>query len=120
MDHRIEAVKGLFVLIPVSIGMRGNIFGALAARLGTSMHTGLFEVSADRRGMLFQNVYAATLLTIATSATMGLLARGIAALLGVETVPVWDLVVIAMVGGLLSSIVVLTVTVYVSVRSALP
>src|SRR5918992_55322 len=30
MDGRIEAVAGLFVLIPVSIRMRGNIFGAIA------------------------------------------------------------------------------------------
>ena len=73
MDGRIADIEGLFVLIPVSIGMRGNIFGALAARLGTSIHSGLFEVSNDRNGILFQNVYAATLLTIGTSVTMGML-----------------------------------------------
>ena len=39
MDHRIEEISGLFILIPVSIGMRGNIFGALSARLGTSIVT---------------------------------------------------------------------------------
>src|ERR687896_2117337 len=47
MHPRIDAVTGLFVLIPVSIGMRGYIFGALAARPGTSIHTGLFAVSGD-------------------------------------------------------------------------
>src|SRR5688500_4960707 len=36
MSVRIEAVDGLLILIPVSIGMRGSIFGGLAARLGTS------------------------------------------------------------------------------------
>lgn len=117
MDGRIAAVQGLFVLIPVSIGMRGNIFGGLAARLGTSIHSGLFEVSRDKGGLLYQNVYAATLLTIGTSVTMGVLARAIAGLLDVETVSMWDFVVIALVGGLLSSAVVLAVTIVLSIQS---
>ncbi len=117
MSTRINAVDGLFVLIPVSIGMRGNIFGALAARLGTSIHSGLFEVSRDRDGLLYQNVYAATLLTIGTSVAMGVLARSIAGLLDVDTVSVWDLIVVALVGGLLSSVVVLVTTMYISITS---
>ena len=117
MSDRINAVDGLFVLIPVSIGMRGNIFGGLAARLGTSIHSGLFEVSRDREGLLYQNVYAATLLTIGTAVAMGVLARAIAGLLDVDTVPVWDLIVVALVGGLLSSAVVLVATMYISITS---
>jgi mgtE-like transporter len=117
MDDRIDAIEGLFVLIPVSIGMRGNIFGGLAARLGTAIHAGLFEVSSERTGTLYQNVYAATLLTVVTSVTMGLLARAIAALLGLDTVSALDLVAIALVGGVLSSAVVLAVTVYLSITA---
>ena len=117
MDSRMEEIDGLFVLIPVSIGMRGNIFGALAARLGTSIHLGLFDVSRDRSGTLFQNIYAAILLTLGTSVAMGLLARAIAGLLRIDTVPVWDLILIALVGGLLSSAIVLAVTVVLSIAS---
>ena len=117
MDHRIEAVEGLFILIPVSIGMRGNIFGALAARLGTSIHSGLFEVSGDRSGVLYQNAYSAVLLSFATSAAMGALARGVAALLGIASVSLLDLVLVAVTAGVISSAVVLAVTIYVSVTS---
>ncbi len=117
MDHRIEQVNGLLILIPVSVGMRGNIFGALAARLGTSIHSGLFEVTRARGGLLSQNIEAAALLTVATSVTMGLLGRGIAGLLGIPTVPLWDLIVVALLGGLLSSAIVLAVTIYLSVTS---
>jgi mgtE-like transporter len=117
MDHRIEEVDGLFILIPVSIGMRGNIFGALAARLGTSIHSGLFEVSFDRAGLLFQNLYAAVLLTATTSVAMGLLARSVASLLGIDTISVWLLITVAFVGGIISSAVVLAVTIYLSVVS---
>ncbi|CAN5585286.1 magnesium transporter [soil metagenome] len=117
MGNRIEVIEGLFVLIPVSIGMRGNIFGALAARLGTAILSGLFEVSKDRSSILSQNVYASILLTIGTAVTMGVLARATAGLLGVDTVSVWDFIVISLVGGLLSSIVVLAVTIYLSIQS---
>jgi mgtE-like transporter len=117
MEGRIEAVEGLFILIPASIGMRGNIFGAMAARLGTLIHSGLFEVSFDRRGPLYHNIHATTLLTIATSVTMGLLARSIAALLGLSTVSVLDLTVVALVGGVLSSAIVLGFSVYLSALS---
>jgi mgtE-like transporter len=117
MDHRIRDVEGLFVLIPVSIGMRGNIFGALAARFGTSIHSGLFEVNWDRDGVLYQNVYGAALLTLVTSVTMALIARGVAGLIGLETVSALDFVVVALVGGVLSSTVVLAVTIYISIAS---
>ncbi len=116
-DHRIGAIEGLFVLIPVSIGMRGNIFGALAARLGTSIHSGLFEGTTERGGMLFQNIYAATTLTVATSVTMGVIGWAVAGLLGIATLTVLDFVVITMVGGILSSTVVLAVTIYLSIYS---
>ncbi|MBA2312305.1 MAG: magnesium transporter [Actinobacteria bacterium] len=117
MENRIEDVEGLFVLIPVSIGMRGNIFGALSARLGTSIHSGLFEVSRNKQGLLSQNIYAAMLLTLSTSVTMGVLARGIASLLSIPTVSIWDFIVVALVGGLISSAVVLALTIYLSVTS---
>lgn len=117
MSGRIDEVDGLFILIPVSIGMRGNIFGGLAARLGTAIHSGLFEVSREREGILYQNVYSATLLTIATAVAMGLTARGIAALLHLDSVSAWDFIVVALVGGLLSSAVVLGATVLLSIGS---
>ncbi|MGH2748761.1 MAG: magnesium transporter [Actinomycetota bacterium] len=117
MNRRIEEVAGLLLLIPVSIGMRGAIFGALAARLGTSIHSGLFEASRRREGVLFQNVYAATLLTVTTSVMMAVLARAIAALLHIDTVSLWDFIAVALVGGVLSSAVVLAVTVLLSITS---
>jgi mgtE-like transporter len=117
MEHRLLAIQGLFVLIPVSIGMRGNIFGALSARLGTAIHSGMFEVSRAREGTVYQNVYATAVLTIATSVAMAVLARSVAGLLGIPTVSVWDLVAIGLVGGLLSSSVVLAFTLSLSLAS---
>ena len=117
MEDRLLTIRGLFVLIPVSIGMRGNIFGALSARLGTAIHSGLFEVTRNKDGVLYQNLYSATMLTIGTSVTMGVLARAIAHLFGIDTVSVWDFTVVALVGGILSSVFVLAFTVALSIAS---
>ncbi len=48
MTDTLALLPGLMVLIPPAIGMRGNIFGALGSRLGTSMHVGTFELSLKR------------------------------------------------------------------------
>ena len=117
MDERLLETKGLFILIPVSIGMRGNIFGSLSARLGTAIHSGLFEVTRKKEGTLYQNAYSAMVLTFATSVIMGLLARGIAGLLGIETISALDFVAIAVLGGVISSAIVLAFTVFLSIAS---
>ncbi|HEX9712532.1 MAG TPA: magnesium transporter, partial [Actinomycetota bacterium] len=114
MTGRLEALPGLFILIPAAIGMRGAIFGALGSRLGTSMHAGLLRFSSDRRGILMQNIYAATLLTFATSLFLAVVARAVTAATGLATISLWDFVVISVIGGVVSSAFVLVVTVWLA------
>ena len=59
IQHTLEQLPGLLVLIPAAIGMRGNIFGALGSRLGTSIHTGTFTLSRRRSTVVGQNLLAA-------------------------------------------------------------
>src|ERR671918_512408 len=63
----LERLPGLMVMVPAAIGMRGNIFGALGSRLGTSIHTGLYKPTRDRTGILYQNIYAVAVFTVALS-----------------------------------------------------
>src|SRR5690348_15953425 len=42
----IEELPGLIILVPAAVGMRGNVFGALGSRLGTSVHAGTFRLTA--------------------------------------------------------------------------
>src|SRR5437867_8362811 len=51
----LRELPGLLILTPAVLGMRGTIFGAIGARLGTATHAGLFEVSRDRAGVMRQN-----------------------------------------------------------------
>ena len=110
----LEALPGLMVMVPAAIGMRGNIFGALASRLGTSIHTGLYQPTRERGGVLYQNTYAVTVLTLAISLLLGVLATVFSLAFGVESIGVIDFVVISLVGGVLSSVVVGAMTVALS------
>jgi len=107
MDELLEALPGLLLLVPAAIGMRGAIFGALAARLGTGILTGQFTTELNRRSFTMQNIEAAALLTLFSSALAALAARALAAAFGLSSIPVWKLMVISMVGGVLASLFIL-------------
>ncbi|HEV8572828.1 MAG TPA: magnesium transporter [Actinomycetota bacterium] len=111
----LDALPGLIVMIPAAIGMRGNIFGALGSRLGTSIHAGLYEPTRRREGILYQNIFAVTVLTFVISWLLGILARAISGVFGVESISALSFVVISIVGGVLSSIVVGGFTVALSI-----
>ncbi|HJV04790.1 MAG TPA: magnesium transporter [Actinomycetota bacterium] len=102
----LERLPGLMILVPAAVATRGNIFGALGSRLGTSIHAGLFETGRGRGGVVYQNVFAATVLTVAVSLAAALLARAFAEAFGIATISVVDFVVISLVGGILASLFV--------------
>ncbi len=113
----LERLPGLIVLMPAAIATRGNIFGAMASRLGTSIHSGLFEVSRDRGGVLYQNLFAATVLTLAISLGGAALARILSVAFGLTTISLADFVVISIVGGVLASIFVGAIAIGLSVAA---
>jgi mgtE-like transporter len=114
----LEELPGLLVLVPAAIGMRGNIFGALGSRLGTSIHTGTFRLAWRRDTVVGQNLYASIGLTFAVSGALAVLAKTFASAFGVsETISLLDFFVISVVGGVLSSIFVLGLTLAVADQS---
>jgi mgtE-like transporter len=114
----LEALPGLLVLVPAAIGMRGNIFGALGSRLGTSIHAGTFRLSRRSDTIVGQNLAASVALSISISLALAFLAKAICIGFGLEnTISVADFVVISVIGGVLSSIVVLGITVGVAALS---
>jgi mgtE-like transporter len=102
------------ILIPPAIGMRGNIFGALGSRLGTAMNIGTFEMSMKKGSLLRQNFEASLLLTIVMSFLMGIMAAGIATLLGVEAAGMEVFVFISVIGGTLAGIVLVFINILVA------
>jgi mgtE-like transporter len=111
----LEELPGLLVLVPAAIGMRGNIFGALGSRLGTSIHTGTLRLSLSRDTVVGQNLLAASALSLVISAAIAVLAKTFSSAFGVaDTISLVDFFVISIVGGVLSSVVVLAFTVGVA------
>lgn len=102
---------GLLVLVPAAIGMRGNVFGSFGNRISTAIHTGTFSLSVRPDTVLGQNVLAAGILTAGISLLAAVVAKAIAVGFGVEnSISLLDLATVAIVGGLLGSVVVLGAT----------
>lgn len=115
---RLEEIPGLLLLVPPAIGMRGNIFAAMGSRLGTAVHLGEFSVSMRRGSVLGDNVAAATVNTLVLSAVMAPMARVASVAFGIPSVSTLDFAVVSLLGGVISSLVVMVVTVIVAVTGA--
>jgi mgtE-like transporter len=102
----LRRLPSLMVLLPAAIAIRGNIFGALASRLGTGIHTGLFVPGRERQGLLYQNVFAAAVLTLVISWLVAVLAKLVSVLFGEPSMSILDFMVISVLGGLLASFAV--------------
>lgn len=113
----LDLLPGLLVLIPASVGLRGTIFGALGARLGTGIHAGLFEPTLRQGSLLRRNVEVGLLSSVLASFYLAGMARLVASAFGDDTISFWDLLTISVVGGALASVVILLVTIGIAVLS---
>ena len=113
----LSSLPGLLVLIPAAVGMRGTIFGAIGARLGTASAAGMFEANLRRGGVLAQNVEVSFITTFTSSLWLAGLAKLATAAFGEPSISFWDLVTISVVGGVLGSVLILVVTLGLSVVS---
>src|SRR5205823_3820283 len=116
ITHTLSELPGLLVLVPAAIGMRGNVFGALGSRLGTAIHTGTFSLSRRADTVVGQNVVASMALTLSISFALAVLAKAVSFGL-THTISIADFVVISMIGGAVSSVFVLLLTLGVAAGS---
>jgi mgtE-like transporter len=113
----LNALPGLIVLIPAAVGMKGTIFGAIGARIGTASAAGLFEPNVRPGGVLRRNVSVAIVTTVSSSLWLAALARLATAAFGQDSISIWSLLTISVLGGALGSALILLVTVGLSVVS---
>jgi mgtE-like transporter len=113
----LEALPGLIIMVPAAVSLQGSIFGALGSRLGTSIHSGLYTPTRERGDVLSQNVYAVGVLTVCVSLLLGVVARTLSVAVGLESISILDFTVIALVGGVLASGIVLLFTLALARRS---
>ena len=114
MEDIIMLIPGMMIMIYCAIGMRGNIFGAMGSRLGTSMHMGTFQMTFRKNSVLRSNVEAVMTLTLLLSAIMGFIGWVIAKMFFGCTIDVMQFTFISMVGGILAGIIVLVFNIIIA------
>ena len=114
----LAALPGLLVLVPAAIGMRGDVFGALGSRLGTAVHTGTFRDVGPTRHAWSARTLAASIFDRRCRCRWSWRSwprpSSVAFRPFENTISVADFVVISVIGGFLSSIVVMGITVVVA------
>ncbi len=111
----LEALPGLLVLAPASIGLRGNVFGALASRLSTLAHMGELQFTRKLKTPFGQNLQSAIALSIGTSLVLAFIAKIVAeAFVGEEIITFSEFFVISIIGSLIPTAVLLAVTVFLA------
>lgn len=113
----LERLPGLIVLIPAAVGMKGTIFGAIGARLGTANAAGLLEPHLRRGGILRRNISVAIVTTFSSSLWLAVLARIASAAFGEPSISVLELAVVSVVGGAIGSVLALFITLAIAVQS---
>jgi len=117
MEFFLVSFPGLLVIIPGAIGMRGNIFGALGSRLSSNLHIGLLSPEFKRSKLLFENIVSSLILTLILSIFLGIMAKAICVIFGFESITLVDFILISIIGGIISSIIMLPLTMVISLKS---
>lgn len=114
MGTELERIQGLLVLVPALLATRGNVYGSLGARLGSALHQGLIEpyISfADER--LRAAVIAAVSSGLLVSTLAAIMAFLLLTALGEPVAPVWMLVGVALISGVIGGAILVTTVVTV-------
>jgi mgtE-like transporter len=117
LSGTLAELPGLLVLIPAAVGMRGTIFGAMGARLGTADAAGLLTIDLQHGGVLRRNVVVAVLTTFSSALWLAVLARVASAIAGEPSIPLSELLTIAVVGGAIGSGLILMITIALAAAS---
>jgi mgtE-like transporter len=113
----LQELPGLIVLIPAAVGMKGTIFGAIGARLGTANVAGLLEPTLRPGSVLQRNVYVAVVTTFSSALWLAVLSSLASAAFGEPSISLWRLATVSIVGGALGSALILMITLTLSVLS---
>lgn len=114
MEAELREIRGLLVLVPALLATRGNVYGSLGARLGSALHQGLIEpyVSAND-DRLRAAVVAAVSSGLFVSSLAAVMAFGLLAVLGQPVAPIWMLVGVALISGVIGGAILVTTVVTV-------
>ncbi|MDS0475907.1 magnesium transporter [Natrinema sp. 1APR25-10V2] len=98
----------LLVLVPVMIGMGGNLGAILSSRLSTRLHLGLLEFD-PRNEVLWTNVLAILGLAATVFSALGVTAWFVGQVIA-QPMPLTDLLLISIVSGMLLAVIAIVLS----------
>ena len=104
------SMRGLIVVIPAIIALRGNISTAFGSRLGSAYHLGVIDANNLWNEELKQNIIGSIVLSFLVSIIIGALAYVTSLLLGVQPDPV-KLIIIVLLAGVISAVILTLLTI---------
>ncbi|MCX2818716.1 magnesium transporter [Haladaptatus sp. F3-133] len=107
MTETFASYPGLLLLLPAFLATRGNVYGALGARISTGLHQGLIEPRFGRDARLINAVAASFVNGITVSVFIGAMSWLILRALGRDSAALGELVGVTLVAGLLTSFVMI-------------
>ncbi len=114
MTDDFSLLPGLIVMVPALLGLRGNISGSLASRLGTALHNGTIKPHFSWNPELRTNILSSTFLTFVMSLNVGVLAFIVTGLTGTTPMLMWKFIAIALIAGLLAGAITIVMTIEVA------
>ena len=115
--NRLDVFPGLLVVVPALLGLRGNIAGSMACRLSTALHMGTLRPAILRNSGITPFVVSSLVLTLATSAVIGVLSYVYSDVYGILAPGFLPLVLITMSAALLAGSVHLVINLFISITS---
>ncbi|MEW6592780.1 MAG: magnesium transporter [Candidatus Hadarchaeota archaeon] len=114
-DYFTTVLPGLIIMVPPLLGLRGNIGGALASRLGTGLNAGLIRPRLRWSKEIKANIISSILISFLAAASIGFISYGANLLTGSLTIGLQSLLFIAIIAGTLSGLILSLLTTVVSV-----
>ena len=116
MEQELLEIPGLLILLPASLGMRGNISGALGSRLASALHLGLIDPELRWNKSLSNNIWAAILLNVLMSFLSGVIAYAAYELANFENhANVLELTAISLIAGTLAGLILTALSVSLAI-----
>lgn len=114
MRESLELLPGLLALIPAVMGTRGSIYGAFGSRIATGLHLGIVEPRFVSNRNVNNAIIAALINSVVISIVIALIAYPALILFGFETIPIWALIVISLLAGVISGLILIGVVVLIT------
>lgn len=111
MHERLDIIPGLIILVPAVMGLRGNIGTALGSRISASLHLGLVGRKFSFNKFNLSNIGAGFSLSLTVSLVIGLFARFVCYVFGLPSIPLVNMLLIAILASAMASMVLIPFTV---------